>query len=225
VHNVGAAKCCAINCYQHFSHKKTLLLKQEFWSLSFDNCKTYGLNIPRRLHMKGDGRWRKFIIIHGLDIYKNVWYQIVGFSTLTYMLYKSDNKRACHFLPHGNKGIHKLHMSTQQANFNVQSLINLFADTMLHQMKGLEMVDKTCNIFYLKHGRLFKNTMIRWILWNNQHFLFLSGDKRLVSTRWSSWKTSFWKIEMDFEYIFCDIHLSWRALYIYIYSIYRLANK
>ncbi len=56
MHNVGAAKCCVMNCYQHFSHKKTLLLKQKFWSLSFEDRKTYGLNIPRRLHMKGDGR-------------------------------------------------------------------------------------------------------------------------------------------------------------------------
>jgi hypothetical protein len=28
-------------------------------------------------------------------------------------------------------------MSTQQVDFNVQSLINLFADTMLHKMKGI----------------------------------------------------------------------------------------
>jgi len=52
--NVSASICCMMNCCQHFHHVKTLLLKQEFWSLSFEDYKTYYLDIPRRLHMKGD---------------------------------------------------------------------------------------------------------------------------------------------------------------------------
>jgi hypothetical protein len=55
MHNVGLAKCCTMKCCQHFPRGKTLLLKQKFWNLSFENRKTYGLNIPRRLHMRGDG--------------------------------------------------------------------------------------------------------------------------------------------------------------------------
>jgi len=53
------------------------------------------------------------------------------------MVYKSNSKRGCQFLPHGNKGTHKLCMPTQQATFNVQSLIDLFVDTTSHQMKGI----------------------------------------------------------------------------------------
>jgi hypothetical protein len=30
------------------------LLKEEFWGLSFENHIAYGMDIPRRLHMKGD---------------------------------------------------------------------------------------------------------------------------------------------------------------------------
>jgi hypothetical protein len=56
MHNVSPSICCILNCCQHFPHEKTLLLRQKFWSLSFKDHKTYGLNIPRRLHMKGDGR-------------------------------------------------------------------------------------------------------------------------------------------------------------------------
>ncbi len=37
----------------------------------------------------------------------------------------------------GNKGTHKLQMSTKQVKSNVQSLINLTTYTMLHQMKGI----------------------------------------------------------------------------------------
>jgi hypothetical protein len=59
---------------EHFLCGKTLLLKQKFWSLSFENYKAYGLDIPRRLHMKGDGNKQKFIIIQGLDIYEIAWY-------------------------------------------------------------------------------------------------------------------------------------------------------
>jgi hypothetical protein len=39
VHNVGVAKCCTMNCCQHFLHEK-MLLRQEFWGLSFEDCKT-----------------------------------------------------------------------------------------------------------------------------------------------------------------------------------------
>jgi hypothetical protein len=64
--------------------------------------------------------------------------------------------------------------------------------------KGLEMVDKMCVVFCLKHGKVCKNAMIKRIVWNDQHFLFLSRNKRLVGVKCSSWKTSFWEIEMDF---------------------------
>ncbi len=53
------------------------------------------------------------------------------------MLYKLDNKRGYRFLPHQNKSTHKLHMSTQQAESNVQSSIDLFVDTMSNQIKGI----------------------------------------------------------------------------------------
>jgi hypothetical protein len=85
--------------------------------------------------MRGIRSKQKFIIIQGLDICEIVWYQIIGLSKLTYKLYKSDNEQGCQFLPHGNKGTHKLHMSTQQVESNVQSLIDLFADKMPHQMR------------------------------------------------------------------------------------------
>jgi len=54
------------------------------------------------------------------------------------MLYKFDNKRGCQFLPHGNKGTHKLHMSTQQVESNIiQSLIELSKHSMPHEMKRI----------------------------------------------------------------------------------------
>ncbi len=54
--NVGVVTCCTVNCYQHFPCEKTLLLKQKFWNLSFEDHRAYGLDIPRRLHMKRDKR-------------------------------------------------------------------------------------------------------------------------------------------------------------------------
>jgi hypothetical protein len=54
VHNVNVLHCCSKNCCQHFPCEKTLFLKQDFWGLSFEDHRTYCLNIPRRLHMKGD---------------------------------------------------------------------------------------------------------------------------------------------------------------------------
>jgi hypothetical protein len=85
MHNVGVAKCYTMNCYQHFFHGKILLLRQEFWSLSFENRTTYGLDFPRRLHTRGNGSRQKFLIIQGLDICKTIWCQIIGLSRSTYM--------------------------------------------------------------------------------------------------------------------------------------------
>jgi len=39
------------------------LLKEEFWGLSFEEHITYGMDIPRRLHVKVNMKQQKFITI------------------------------------------------------------------------------------------------------------------------------------------------------------------
>jgi hypothetical protein len=73
VNSVNASICC-VNCCQHFFHAKPLLLKQKFWSLSFEDCNAHGLNIPRRVTYEGRWRWQKFITIQGVNVYKIAWY-------------------------------------------------------------------------------------------------------------------------------------------------------
>jgi hypothetical protein len=51
---------------------------------------------------------QKFITIQEIDICKIAWYKIIGLLILKYMLYKVDYKQGYKFLPHGNKGLHKL---------------------------------------------------------------------------------------------------------------------
>ncbi len=75
--------------------------------------------------------------MQGVDICETAWYKIIGVSRSMYMLYKSSTKRSCRFLPHGNKGTHKLQISTKHTKSNVQSLINLFEGIMPHQMKSM----------------------------------------------------------------------------------------
>ncbi len=131
------AICCAQNCYQFFPHEKLTLLRETFWGLSFEKHRAYGMDIPKRLHMRGNIKQQMFIMIHEIDICETTRYKIVGLSKLTYMLYKIDSKWGCTFLPHGNKSSHKLQTPTKQVESNVQSLIDLSADTMLHQLKGI----------------------------------------------------------------------------------------
>jgi hypothetical protein len=69
-----------------------MFLRKEFWGLSFEECKAYGMDIPRRLHVKVDTKQQKFITIYEIDIYEMTWYKIVGLSKSTYMLYKIDSK-------------------------------------------------------------------------------------------------------------------------------------
>ncbi len=87
--------------------------------------------------MKEDMKQQKFIMIQEINIYKTTWYKIVGFFWLKYALYKIDSKRRCKFLLHENKGSYKLQTPTKQAKSNVQLLIDLSVDTMLHQLKGI----------------------------------------------------------------------------------------
>jgi hypothetical protein len=55
--NVSMLTCCRMNCCQHFPWEKMLMfLRQEDWNLLFKDPKAYGLNIPRRLHTRGDMR-------------------------------------------------------------------------------------------------------------------------------------------------------------------------
>jgi hypothetical protein len=70
--------------------------------------KTYGIDIPKRLHVRVDMKQQKFITIQEINICEMAWYKIVGLSKSTYMLYKAISKQECRFLPHGNKGSHKL---------------------------------------------------------------------------------------------------------------------
>jgi hypothetical protein len=43
----------AQNCCQHFLHEK-MLLKEGIWGLSFEDHRMYGMDIPRRLHVRLD---------------------------------------------------------------------------------------------------------------------------------------------------------------------------
>ncbi len=63
VRNVNYALCCAWNYCQHFPCEKTKLLREEFWGLSSEERKTYGMDIPRRLHVRADMKQQKFIMI------------------------------------------------------------------------------------------------------------------------------------------------------------------
>jgi hypothetical protein len=55
----------------------------------------------------------------------------------------------------------KLRMSTKQTESNVQSPIDLFTNTMPHQMKALEMIDKMCDVYCMNLGRVFESEAIR----------------------------------------------------------------
>ncbi len=114
------------------------------------------------------------------------------------MLYKLDSKQGFGFYHMGIKvHINYISQISKSSPMFNQWLICLWTQCCI-KWKGLEMVDKMCDFFCLKHGRICKNAMIRWIIWNNQHFLFLSGNKCLAITECFLWNFIFWEIEMYF---------------------------
>jgi hypothetical protein len=54
------------------------------------------------------------------------------------MSYKVDYKQGYKFLPHGDKGLHKLQIPMKHIESTFQSLIDLCGNTMPHQMKGIK---------------------------------------------------------------------------------------
>jgi hypothetical protein len=52
-----------LNYNPHFPHEKISWVKEEFWNMSFENQKFYGLNIPHQMHLKANVNKHKFIII------------------------------------------------------------------------------------------------------------------------------------------------------------------
>jgi hypothetical protein len=111
-----------------------LLLKKEFWDFSFEIFRMYGMDILRRLHVKGNMKEQKLITIQVIEICEVEWHKTISFLRLTYMLYKAG----CRFLPHASKCSHKLQTPTKQVESNVRSLIDLCANTMPHQFKGIK---------------------------------------------------------------------------------------
>jgi hypothetical protein len=103
-HGVRATMCCSLKCYQHFPREMTRLLRHEFWNGSLEERSTHTLDIPRRLHRRGDCNHANFVMLQERDVCEIVWYKIMGIFKLTYMSYKQENKKGCTILPHRNKG-------------------------------------------------------------------------------------------------------------------------
>ncbi len=58
---IGAAMCCSLSYYRHFPHQMIGILKHKFWNKSFEEKFVHMLDIPKRLHKKGDCTCAKFL--------------------------------------------------------------------------------------------------------------------------------------------------------------------
>jgi hypothetical protein len=87
-HGVRAVMCCSLNCCEHFPHQMTKNIKHKFWNKSFEKRSTRMLDIPRRLHGRGNCNCTKFVTFQKRDIWKIAWYKIMGISRSIYKNYK-----------------------------------------------------------------------------------------------------------------------------------------
>jgi hypothetical protein len=82
----------------------TGILKHKFWNKLSKERYAHILDIPRRLHQKGNYNHAEFGTFQKRDVCKTTWYKIMGISRSIYMNYKQENKRGCRILPYQNKG-------------------------------------------------------------------------------------------------------------------------
>ncbi len=102
---IRVVMCCLLNYSQHFLHQMIRKLKHEFWNNLFEEKSTNTLDIPRRLHQRGDYNRVKFVTLQEKDVCEIVWYTIIGICSSAYLSYKQEIKRGCKILPHRNKGV------------------------------------------------------------------------------------------------------------------------
>ncbi len=65
--NIGVV-CCFLNYSPHFPHEKIAWVKEEFWNMSFEDKKVYGLNIPHQMHLRVN------VNKHKIYHYSGGWY-------------------------------------------------------------------------------------------------------------------------------------------------------
>ncbi len=96
------------------------------------------------------------------------------------------------FIPHGNKVTRKLWTQMRQTHLNVQSLINICADIMEHQMKVLEMANKMCDVCCLI---LEKKSRMKWS--NNKYLINQYGFKDLPTMHFAKFDPWFIYLHLD----------------------------
>jgi hypothetical protein len=77
-HGVGAMMWCSSKCYQHFPCEMTRLFIHKFWYKSFEKRSTHMLDIPKRLHRKGNYNCAKFVMFQEKDVCETASYKIMG---------------------------------------------------------------------------------------------------------------------------------------------------
>jgi hypothetical protein len=102
-----------------FPSRKDIVLEARILELVVWGPKSLWIRYSKKATYKRKHELTKVYDYASVDIYETTWYKIIGVSKSTYVLYKFESKWGCQFLPHGNKGIHKLRMLTKQAELNV----------------------------------------------------------------------------------------------------------
>jgi len=56
---VGVVMCCSLSYCQHFPYQMIGFIKHKFWNKSFEERSAHLLDIPKRLHKKGNCNYAK----------------------------------------------------------------------------------------------------------------------------------------------------------------------
>jgi hypothetical protein len=63
------------------------LFRHKFWNKLFKERIAHMMDIPRRLHQRGDCNHAKFMKLQKKDVCEITWYKVMGISRSTYMNY------------------------------------------------------------------------------------------------------------------------------------------
>jgi hypothetical protein len=126
---VSSVRCCTEKCYQTFDWADTVRIWRKFHSGSFAARYETGYSVLGQLH-DIPGKRKKFIILANRDVCENAWYIIHGLSRSAFFLYKSAAKAGLVSGCHGNLGVLRPRAHTIQAEANMMTIINDFADRM-----------------------------------------------------------------------------------------------
>jgi hypothetical protein len=127
--SIGSIDCCKLGCLQKFPRSFIRIIHAEISQYDFQRKADLNLRVHREMHSIGQSK-KIYVTIEGHELCPLAWRKIHSVSKGSFYNYKKEASLGRRAQMHGNKGMKKPRLSTQQAVATLQVLLEGKTDTM-----------------------------------------------------------------------------------------------